>query len=237
MHNPVSSAWLQRGLSILVTAAALITPLAHAALADMPAAPKFGPVIEDYAEYEGQKRCKPKAKPGLLSFQEVLQTTYPDSTWFGISRGCDIGGTSEHKEGRAMDWSRDATNPAQRKTVSQLFEWLFAEDEHGNENAMVRRLGIMYIIWNRQMWSSWDQEWEVYCVQKRKVCRDPDSKAAVHPHADHVHFSFGWPGAKMQTSYWNPELSKGEAPEPEPSVSPSPPHSVTRSSAPSLLLD
>ena len=204
---------------MVVAAAALLTPLA--ALADTPEAPEFGPVIEDYADYEGQKRCKPKPKAGLLSFQEVLQTTYPDSTWFGISRACDIGGTSEHKEGRAMDWSRDATDPAQRKTVAALFEWLFAEDQYGNENAMARRLGIMYIIWNRRMWSSWDQEWEVYCVQKRKVCKDPDSKTAVHPHADHVHFSFGWPGAKMQTSFWNPELSQGE-PLPEPSESPSP---------------
>jgi hypothetical protein len=219
MHNPVSSSWMRRGLSIVVAAAAVLTPLV--AIANTPEAPEFGPIIEDYAEYEGQKRCKPKPKPGLLSFQELLQTTYPDSTWFGISRGCDVGGTSEHKEGRAMDWSRDATNAAHRKTVNQLFEWLFAEDEYGNENAMARRLGIMYVIWNRRMWSSWDQEWEVYCVQKRKVCKDPDSKSAVHPHDDHVHFSFGWAGAKMKTSFFNPELSKGD-PQPEPSESPSP---------------
>jgi hypothetical protein len=222
MHNPVSPSSLRRGLSTLVAAAALVTPLAQPAAADTPTAPEFGPVIEDYADYEGQKRCKPKPKPGLLAFQDLLEATYPDSTWFGISRGCDIGGTSEHKEGRAMDWSRDATDPAQRKTVAELFEWMFAEDEYGNENAMARRLGIMYIIWNRRMWSSWDQEWEVYCVQKRKVCRDPDDKSVVHPHADHVHFSFGWAGAKMQTSYWNPELSKGD-PQPVPSGSPPPP--------------
>ena len=185
------------------------TPLAGASV---PAAPQFGPAIEDYADYEGQRRCKPKPKPGVVAFQQILQATYPDSTWFGISRGCKDGGQSEHKEGRAMDWSRDASNAAHRKNVSELLSWLFATDSHGNTHAMARRLGIMYIVWNRRIWSTWDQGWEIYCVQKRRKCKDPDSKAVMHPHTDHVHFSFGWKGARMQTSFWRPELSFAEPP-------------------------
>jgi hypothetical protein len=73
---------------------------------------------------------------------------------------------------------------------------------------MARRLGIMYVIWNRRMWSAWDPGWEVFCVQRGRRCKDPDSKAVLHPHNDHVHFSFGWPGARMQTSYWLPDLSR-----------------------------
>lgn len=205
---------LRRGLSLVVVAAALLAPVALPAAATSPQSPKFGPVIEDYAQYEGQKKCKPKAKPGVLAFQQLLQTTYPDSTWFGISRACDIGGTSEHKEGRAIDWSRDATNPAQRKSVSELLDWLFAPDDRGNENAMLRRLGIMYIVWNRRIWSTWDQGWDIYCVQKRKKCKDPDSKSALHPHTDHVHFSFGWDGARMKTSFFRPDISFEELPVP-----------------------
>jgi hypothetical protein len=186
-----------------------------------PLAPSFGPVIEEYAEYVGQARCKPKPKPGVVAFQELLQAAYPDSTWFGISRACKVGGRSEHKEGRALDWSRNAAVPAERVQVKELLGWLLATDQYGNRHAMARRLGIMYVIWNRRMWSSWDEGWEVICVQRGARCRDPESKAVVHPHRDHVHFSFGWPGAKMQTTYWNPDLSQ-PPPSPTPSPSPSP---------------
>lgn len=211
-----------------VVAGALLAPIAQRAAADMPQAPEFGPVIEDYADYQGQKRCKPKPKPGTLAFSELLRTTYPDTTWIGISRACNIGGTSEHKEGRALDWSRDASDPAQRRSVSELLDWLFATDAYGNENAMVRRLGIMYIVWNRRIWSTWDQGWDVYCVQKKRKCKDPDSKSVVHPHTDHVHISLGWQGARMQTSYWDPDLSfdgpplPGVNPSPTPTTTPSP---------------
>jgi hypothetical protein len=198
---------LRRGLCFAVAAAALLTPLTVPAAANVPAAPKFGPVIEDYADYEGQKRCKPRAKPGTLAFSELLQTTYPDTTWIGISRACDIGGTSEHKEGRALDWARDAYNAAERRSVREMLDWLFATDDHGNENAMSRRLGIMYVIWNRKIWSTWNEGWEVYCVQKKGKCKDPDSKSALHPHDDHVHISLSWDGARMETSYWNPKAS------------------------------
>lgn len=192
---------------MVVAAGAFLAPIAPQAVADMPASPQFGPVIEEYADYEGQKRCKPKPKAGTLALSELIQSTYPDTTWIGISRACNIGGSSEHKEGRALDWSRDVDDRAERRSVREFLKWLFAEDQYGNENAMVRRLGIMYVIWNRRIWSTWDESWDVYCVQKKRKCKDPDSKSALHPHTDHVHISLGWPGAKMQTSYWEPNRS------------------------------
>jgi hypothetical protein len=201
-------------------AGALVAPIA--ATATTPASAEFGPIIEDYSDYEGQKRCKPKPKPGVVAFQELLRTTYPDSTWFGISRACDIGGTSEHKEGRALDWSRNVSDPAERRSVRELLDWLFAEDEFGNQNAMARRLGIMYIVWNRRIWSTWNQGWDVYCVQKRRKCKDPDGDYELNPHIDHVHFSFGWDGAKKLTSFWNPKMSLGELPPEDPPVVPEP---------------
>jgi hypothetical protein len=215
---------LRRTLSILVAAGALLAPLTHGAAADTPLAPEFGPVIEEYADYEGQKRCKPKAKPGTLALSQLLQTTYPDTTWIGISRACDVGGSSEHKEGRALDWSRDVNDAAQRRSVREFLTWAFAPDQYGNENAMVRRLGIMYIIWNRKIWSTWDESWDVYCVQKKKICRDPESKSALHPHTDHVHISLNWDAANMETSYWNPDLSfEGPAPDEPPAEATPPP--------------
>jgi hypothetical protein len=172
-----------------------------------PEAPSFGPLIDDYAKYVGQQRCRPKPKPGVVAFQQLLEQAYPDSTWFNISRRCRDGGQSEHKEGRALDWSRSAAVPAERVTVKDLFAWLFATDAHGNTHAMARRLGVMYVIWNRRMWSAWTGTWETFCVQRGRRCKDPDSKAVLHPHNDHVHFSFSWPGARRQTTFWNPDLS------------------------------
>jgi hypothetical protein len=211
MHRLFPTRAFRRGLS-LVLAGALLASLAGIAAANTPAAPEFGPVIEDYAHYEGQTKCKPKPKPGVLAFEELLKATYPDSAWFGISRPCDVGGTSEHKEGRAIDWSRDVSDPVQRRSVRELLGWLFDSDGFGNEDAMIRRLGIMYIVWNRRIWSTWDQGWDVYCVQKRKKCKDPDGGYELNPHIDHVHFSFSWDGARELTSYWNPDLSQGEPP-------------------------
>jgi hypothetical protein len=222
MRGPADLRVLGRRRALALAAALLaMLSLVPARAGAAPAAPTFGPVIDGYADYVGQARCRPKPKPGVVAFQELLASAYPDSTWFGISRACKVGGRSEHKEGRALDWSRNAAVPAERAQVKELLGWLLATDAHGNTHAMARRLGIMYIIWNRRMWSSWDEGWDVYCVQRGKRCRDPESRAVVHPHRDHVHISFGWPGAKMQTTYWHPELSQ-PAPSPSPTPTPSP---------------
>jgi hypothetical protein len=204
-HRPRTAA--RRTLALGLAAFALAALVPQGAVA-APQAPSFGPIIEDYAEYVGQRRCRPKPKPGVVAFQEALELAYPDSTWFNISRSCRDGGQSEHKEGRALDWSRNAAVRSELATVKDLFAWLFATDAHGNTDAMARRLGLMYVIWNRKMWSAWSGEWEVFCVQRGRKCKDPDSRAVMHAHRDHVHFSFSWPGARKQTSYWNPELSK-----------------------------
>jgi hypothetical protein len=196
------------GLVALTLATAVLSEAAAA-----PLAPQFGPVIEGYAKYRGQRRCQPKPKPGVVAFQRLLKRSYPDSTWFNISRGCRSGSQSEHKEGRALDWSRNASVPAERATVKDLFAWLFAPDGHGHRDAMARRLGIMYIVWNRRTWRAWDDEWQPYCGRSR----------GCNPHRDHVHFSFSWRGARMRTTYWNPELSYLQpVPTPTPSPAPSP---------------
>jgi hypothetical protein len=178
-----------------------------AASAAAPRAPRFGPVIEDYAGYEAPVKCRPAAKPGVRAFADLLEDTYPDTAWIGIERECHRDATSDHQEGRALDWSRDASDRSHRSDVKDLFEWLFAEDRHGNTDAIARRLGITYLIWNRRIWGSWSGSWGVYCVQKPAGCRDPESRSILNPHTDHVHISFGWPGARMQTTFWNPKDS------------------------------
>ena len=165
----------------------------------------FGPAI-DQPGYEGQSKCSPNPKPGVVAFQQMVLRAYPGTGPGGISRACNVGGQSEHKEGRAWDWTVSAGSASDRNAVSSLFDWLLAEDRFGNKHARARRLGIMYMIWNKRIWSTWGG-WETYCVMKRGSCIDPDDKGARHPHTDHVHFSFTWAGARKETTFWNPSRS------------------------------
>jgi hypothetical protein len=164
-------------------------PLASAAAGPLPA-PELPAEIDAYARYEGQRLCSSREQPGVAAFRSLLQDHYGANPR-GILRDCSTGGRSEHKEGRAYDWMMDASNPSDRAAVEEVLDWLLATDEHGNPHAMARRLGIMYIIWNRQTWSVWgrDHGWVDY--------------TGASPHTDHVHFSFSWDGAEKRTSFWS----------------------------------
>lgn len=170
-----------------------------------PAPPAFGPVMDPPGSYEGQEKCSPDAKPGVLAFQQMVLAEYPGTGAGGIGRDCSYGGQSEHKEGRAWDWGVSAANASHREAVSDLLAWLFETDRYGNEHAMARRLGVMYLIWNKRIWFPFSG-WRTYCEMKKGVCVGDDG-GARSPHTDHVHFSFTWAGARKQTSYWHADRS------------------------------
>ncbi|HEV2888791.1 MAG TPA: hypothetical protein VGX28_00285 [Frankiaceae bacterium] len=157
-----------------------------------PTAPRaYTAPIEAYAPYSPQSICSPTAKPGVVAWRDQLLRTYSWTRSLGIVRACDVGGRSEHKEGRALDWGVNVSSARDVAAVRDVFAWLFATDKYGNKHAMARRLGIQYIIWNRQIWGSYSasQGWRAY--------------TGASPHTDHVHFSFSWPGANKVTSYWD----------------------------------
>lgn len=215
-------AFVSVALAVALLVGPVVTrgPAAQAA----PVQPAFGSAIDPLAGYVGQSTCDPTAKPGTIDLRDLLEATYPTTSSAGIGRECGVGGVSEHKEGRAYDWAVDAGVPAQNAMAEDFLTWLLAPDSYGNKYAMARRLGIMYVIWNRRIWSTWDEGWDVYCVQKKRKCKDPDSKAEVHPHTDHVHISLSWDGAKMETSYWNNDLSfDGPPPAEQPPPAETPP--------------
>jgi hypothetical protein len=168
---------------------------------------RFGPALEPEPSYQGQTRCDPTAKPGVLAFQKILLRNFPSTGSLGISRACNIGGISEHKEGRAWDWAADVSSKRDRVAVSKALGWLLATDRYGNTHARARRFGIMYLIWNRRIWTPWEG-WHTYCVQKGSVCRDPDDGDIRSPHTNHVHFSFTWDGAMKRTTHWHRQRSK-----------------------------
>ena len=187
-------------------AGCLVSMLSPGSALAAPKAPRFGPGIESFSHYDGQSRCSPWAKPGVVAFQRMVLSAYPGTGAGNISRSCSVGGQSEHKEGRAWDWGVNVANASQKAAAESMLDWLAAPDAAGNKHALARRLGLMYAIWNKRIFFP-GSGWSTYCVQRRGACRDPDDGGTRHPHTDHVHFSFTWAGAKKKTTFWNPQRS------------------------------
>jgi hypothetical protein len=192
------------GVAAVVSVALTTVALPASALVPkLPTAPVVLPAaIEGMPSYQPQVICDPVAKPGVVALGGLLTATYPDTTVVDIARSCTSeAGTSEHKDGRALDWGANYKNTQQVAEVHAVFSWLFAPDAQGNPNAMLRRLGIMYIIWNKQIWGSWSHSWQPYSCSGVTAC-----------HQDHVHFSFDWAGALKKTSFWTGTVAPPMAP-------------------------
>ncbi|MBI3688358.1 MAG: peptidoglycan-binding protein [Actinobacteria bacterium] len=159
--------------------------------------------IEELASYVGQVACDPTAKPGVLALGRLLTATYP-GTSFGIARICGSG-RSEHYEGRAVDWMNSVRVPQQAAQADALIAWLFARDSTGRPDAMLRRLGIMYLIWNNRIWGGYsaDRGWLPY----RDCASHPEASYDTTCHRDHIHLSLSWSGAMARTSYWTGKVA------------------------------
>lgn len=141
-------------------------------------------------EHEGQTQCLSQVQPGAQALADLLTSTYPtQQRWSGL-RACNVGGKSEHKEGRAVDWYVDAYDSGEKAIGDLLTNWLIQDDPAGNSWGGVRHLGVMYMIWNQRGWYQFaaDEGWRTY--------------TGASPHTDHVHFSMTWPGARCETPWW-----------------------------------
>lgn len=143
------------------------------------------------ATYQSQRSCDPAAKPGVEAYVRMVLQNYRVGRNGGIARGCGIGSTSEHKEGRAFDYMLSVNVPAEKAAGDSLTAWLTGPDDDGVRGGNARRLGIMYVIWNRRIWSSYAMTtgWRAYY--------------GPSPHSDHIHTSFSWDGALKRTSWWS----------------------------------
>lgn len=182
---------------IIVAALAAVLLLA----APAPAAVTSG--IEDYADWQPQTRCSPKAKPGTKVLGRWI-VAHEGGAFGGISRSCKVGGTSEHKEGRAFDWRLDASRKADREKAASLLRLLRATDKAGNTDAKARRMGVMYIIWNDRMYAAWDEfAGERYLSSS---CKSRKRCSKTLRHRDHMHISLTRRGGKGVTSWYEGRL-------------------------------
>ncbi len=193
-------------LAVVAVVAALLpavaaAPPARAAMA-VPARPALPAQVDAFAPYQGQSSCTPTPKAGAVKLARLLTTTYGRFS-VGIARACSIGGQSEHKEGRALDWMVNWRVPAQRARANAFLSWLLRPGADGRPGEMARRLGVMYIGWNNHLWASYrpDSGWtdlKGCSTDPRKLARGYDTFC----HRNHVHLSLSWEGAAGLTSFW-----------------------------------
>ncbi|HEX3824963.1 MAG TPA: hypothetical protein VHV79_10915 [Mycobacteriales bacterium] len=195
---------LARSLVVLLTAAvcaasgiAAVAVASPMPLPPPPQTPHDKAAIEPLAADQAQFFCRKTVEPGVKAFEKLVLNHYKGTGSDGDMRGCDVGGSSEHKDGRAWDWGVDHRNAKQRADGKSLLKWLFATDKNGNKDAMFRRLGLMYVIWNKRIWGGWSQSWQPYSCSGVTLC-----------HVNHIHFSFGWAGAEKKTSFWTDRVSR-----------------------------
>jgi hypothetical protein len=166
-----------------------------------PGAPVALPPEMDVApEYEGQAQCDPTPKPGTQRLADFIKATYGANQTVWIPRGCSVGGQSEHKEGRAVDWMVDVRKAQDRANAEAFLNWLLGPDQFGVEYGNAIRLGIMYIGWNDRIWRGYDikRGW----TELKGCFSKPDRGSDNYCHRNHIHISQTWDGASGRSSFW-----------------------------------
>lgn len=182
--------------SLALTLSTVLGTAAQTADAAMPRGGATGPAIEEPADYQAQFLCKKTMQPGVRAFRSLVLKKFRNTRSASDVRACSRSRTSEHADGRAWDWGVRVWKKKERKQAETVLNWLLAPDQYGNDFAMARRLGVMYIIWDKKMWRAYSGQWSPYACSGVTSC-----------HQDHVHFSFGWAGAYKKTSFWTGAVS------------------------------
>jgi hypothetical protein len=171
----------------------------------VPATPKHLPaaIESPWTPYVAQDSCNPVFQRGTRKLVALLKRTYPD-VYAGGAYACGTDGSvSEHYDGRASDWMASVKNKKQHAEALALLNWLLKPDAQGNDYAMARRLGVMYLIYDNRIWGSWDRAWAPYnnCAKHKQAAYDNSC------HRTHVHISLTWNGAMGRTSFWTKKVT------------------------------
>ncbi|HET6168012.1 MAG TPA: hypothetical protein VFE07_14365 [Marmoricola sp.] len=192
-----------RAPSALVTLAGLALALVVGVLVATPPAARaigWSPLVDAPSSYDGQTTCTRTPAPGTIALAAWLQRTYPVTGSLGMMRACNVGGRSEHKDGRAFDWAADVRRKRQKRAAYDFIRKALATDSAGNAHALARRMGIMYLIYNDTIWASYrDFAPRPYL---NPACKTLTRCSRTLRHKNHVHISLGLAGAAAQTSWY-----------------------------------
>jgi hypothetical protein len=170
--------------------------------------------------YQGQSTCDPTPKPGAIAMADVIKATYGASEIIGIPRGCDVGGRSEHKEGRAVDWMVDVRDPAERAMAEAYLNWLLGPDQAGRMHGHAYQLGVMYIGWHDRMWRGYRPE--IGWTELKGCFSKPEKRHDNYCHRNHIHISLTLAGAAGNTTPAVTPIPVAPVPPPEPERPPAP---------------
>ena len=191
---------MRRTLTTVLTTATLVASAGAGVVASAQAA---SAPVEPYASYQPQTVCAPRAKPGTVALGHWIVRTYGGG--FGsISRSCAGGSVSEHKEGRAFDWTLDARRAADRARAARLLHDLFATGPSGEPAELGRRMGVMYVIWNDHMYAAYDRF--VVKPYRSSSCPRLATCSPTLRHRDHLHISLTRAGGLGRTTWYAAHL-------------------------------
>ncbi len=175
--------------------------------------------LEPYARYEPQKVCSPSAKPGTLAMARWVVATQ-GGRFGSISRSCAGSSTSEHKEGRAFDWTLNARSAADRARAARFLALLTRTGPSGEAAELARRMGVMYVIWNDRIYAAYDQfRPRAY---RSSSCRKLKRCSRTLRHRDHMHISLTRAGGQGATSWYVGRVPGAKPPAPPPTLPPAP---------------
>ena len=155
-------------------------PASAAAKPPVPRAIALPADIEPLPSYQAPVACDPVAKLGPKDLQALLKKTY-GNTSFGITRACSGTPTSEHQEGRALDWM--IGEQVSKADANAFLAWLLGTDKQHYTAAMARRMGIMYVVWQDKIFRTYhpDIGWQPYldCATRRASPTTPTATATM----------------------------------------------------------
>jgi hypothetical protein len=170
-----------------------------------PAAATTTPV-EPYARYQPQTVCSAWDKPGTKALGAWVVASF-GGRYGGISRSCAGSAASEHKEGRAFDWTLNASSATDRARAAAFLHRVFATGPTGEPAELARRMGIMYVIFNDRMFASYDGFFAK--PYRSSSCRTLASCSPTLRHRDHLHISLTREGGLGRTSWYAAALPTG----------------------------
>jgi len=159
-----------------------------------------GPV-DPYASYQGEDGCRAHPMKGTKRLAAWIDKKFDGGAARATMRPCSSS-VSEHQDGRAIDWSMDATRAADRDEVDRFLAKLFATDADGEEHALARRMGIMYVIWNDHMYRAYGNPHFAADNYLSSSCPSRKKCSPTLRHRDHVHISLSRPGGRAETTWY-----------------------------------
>ncbi|MCW2810109.1 MAG: hypothetical protein JWP61_567 [Friedmanniella sp.] len=205
---------VQRRLAALLVLGALVaSPLLTTGTADAatkaPRTPTGLPrAIEGAAPLVPANSCDPRDRAGTVKLAALLRSTYPGTATTTLKACNTETASSEHFDGRALDWKVSVHSAGQSAQATAVTRWLLGTDAAGHADANARRLGVMTVVWNGRQWVAGQagRGWQPFL----DCAGHPEKASDGRCHRTSLHVSLSWAGANAKTSFWSKKVAAND---------------------------